>query len=253
MPYIDLGAVVGPQGEQGATGAQGIRGEQGLPGPNQVTNSTATPLTGVLVGKNGVVGVESIDDVPTQNSTGFATSGAVKTALDAKANQQQLAYVETDTTASRAYDVGEYFCWNGLLYRATAEIASGGTFTVNTNCEQVTVGAELQDKLQLKTFAISSGQTLTIGVASNYQTVAFLVATEGARATLDSLHYSVLLRQTASISTSYSILQTVASGSEIAVNLTSNGLTVKNNNATYGIEVVVLVFSGIQNMTFAVS
>lgn len=128
MPYIDLGAVVGPQGEQGATGAQGIRGEQGLPGPNQVTNSTATPLAGVLVGKNGVVGVESIDDVPTQNSTGFATSGGVKTALDTKANQPQLAYVETGTTASRNYTEGQYISLNGLLYTADTTIASGATF-----------------------------------------------------------------------------------------------------------------------------
>lgn len=56
------------------------------------------------------------------------------------ATEQQLAYVETGTTASRAYAVGEYFCWNGLLYRAKTAISSGGTFTPNTNCEQVTEG-----------------------------------------------------------------------------------------------------------------
>lgn len=56
------------------------------------------------------------------------------------ATEQQLAYVETGTTASRAYAVGEYFCWNGLLYRVKTAISSGGTFTVNTNCEQVTGG-----------------------------------------------------------------------------------------------------------------
>ena len=56
------------------------------------------------------------------------------------ATEQQLAYVETGTTASRAYAVGEYFCWNGLLYRAKTAISSGGTFTPETNCKQVTVG-----------------------------------------------------------------------------------------------------------------
>lgn len=56
------------------------------------------------------------------------------------ANQTQLAYVETGTTASRAYSVGEYFCWNGLLYRAKTAISQGATFTVNTNCEQKTEG-----------------------------------------------------------------------------------------------------------------
>lgn len=81
MPVIDLGRVIGPQGPQGDTGAQGIRGEQGLPGPNQVTNSTATPLTGVLTGNGSVVGVENIDDAPTPNSTGFATSGGTDKAI----------------------------------------------------------------------------------------------------------------------------------------------------------------------------
>lgn len=81
MPSLDLGPVVGPQGEQGATGAQGIRGEQGLPGPNQVTNSTATPLTGVLTGNGSVVGVANIDAEPTEDSTGFAQSGGTNKAI----------------------------------------------------------------------------------------------------------------------------------------------------------------------------
>ena len=84
MAVIDLGRVIGPQGPQGATGAQGVRGEQGLPGPNQLTNQTATPLTGVIVGENGVVGIRSIDATPTADSNGFPTSGGVKTALDGK-------------------------------------------------------------------------------------------------------------------------------------------------------------------------
>lgn len=84
MPSLDLGSVVGPQGEQGATGAQGIRGEQGLPGPNQVTNSTATPLTGVLTGNGSVVGVASIDAAPTEDSTGFAQSGGTDKAIKAR-------------------------------------------------------------------------------------------------------------------------------------------------------------------------
>ena len=84
MPSLDLGSVVGPPGEQGATGAQGIRGEQGLPGPNQVTNSTATPLTGVLTGNGSVVGVASVDAAPTADSTGFAQSGGTYQAIKGK-------------------------------------------------------------------------------------------------------------------------------------------------------------------------
>ena len=47
---------------------------------------------------------------------------------DAKANQTQLAYVETGTTASQNYTAGQYICWNGLLYTADTAIASGATF-----------------------------------------------------------------------------------------------------------------------------
>lgn len=43
------------------------------------------------------------------------------------ATEQQLAYVETGTTASRNYTAGEYICWNGLLYTADTAIASGAT------------------------------------------------------------------------------------------------------------------------------
>lgn len=60
--------------------------------------------------------------------------------------QNQLATVETGPNSSKAYAVGEYFCWGGTLYRAKTAIASGASFTVGTNCEAVTVGEELNNK-----------------------------------------------------------------------------------------------------------
>jgi len=48
--------------------------------------------------------------------------------LDGKANQSQLAYVETGTTASRNYTAGWHISLNGLLYTAATAIASGATF-----------------------------------------------------------------------------------------------------------------------------
>lgn len=59
------------------------------------------------------------------------------------ATEQQIAYVETGSTASRAYAVGDYFCWGGLLYRVTAAISSGAAFTPGTNCAAQTVGEAL--------------------------------------------------------------------------------------------------------------
>ena len=59
------------------------------------------------------------------------------------ATEQQIAYVETGSTASRNYAVGDYFCWQGMLYLVTAAISSGAAFTVGTNCTAQTVGEAL--------------------------------------------------------------------------------------------------------------
>ena len=55
------------------------------------------------------------------------------------ATEQELAYVERGSTASRAYAAGEYFCMNGQLYRATSTIASGVSFATGSsgNCTSV--------------------------------------------------------------------------------------------------------------------
>ena len=91
--------------------------------------------------------------------------GAIDELFEEKANQSQLAYIESGSTASRAYAVGEYFCWSGLLYRAKTAIASGASFTVGTNCEAVSSGGlnDLNSKtVQFKSISATAGQTVTI-------------------------------------------------------------------------------------------
>lgn len=48
--------------------------------------------------------------------------------------EQMIAPVETSTTASQAYAIGEQFILNGTLYTATAAITAGGTITIDGNC-----------------------------------------------------------------------------------------------------------------------
>lgn len=134
MPVIDLGRVIGPPGETGPQGAQGARGPEGTPGPNTVTNSTLTPLTGVLVGNGSNVGIRDISGTPTSGSDALLTSGGAFAALLQKAAHTEIAPYESSSTASRAYGVGQRFCYGNNLYVATAEIASGGTITPGTNC-----------------------------------------------------------------------------------------------------------------------
>ena len=64
-------------------------------------------------------------------------------ALGSKAANQSLAPIESSSTASRNYSIGQQFVYNGLLYEATSAIASGGTITPGTNCARTTVAEEL--------------------------------------------------------------------------------------------------------------
>lgn len=86
------------------------------------------------------------------------------------ANQAQLAYVESGSTASRAYAVGEYFCWRGLLYRVTAAISSGGAFTPETNCVQTSATKMLT--LRSGTFTTNSNGRVSSGL---YWTQGYIV------------------------------------------------------------------------------
>ena len=115
--------------------------------------------SGILMG-DGAGGVTAATpgtdyQAPLTAGTDYATPSQ----LDGKANQAQLAYVESGTTASRAYAVGEYFCRNGLLYRAKTAISSGGTFTPGTNCEQVTGGGvnQIAPKLLMSEWVTGTG------------------------------------------------------------------------------------------------
>lgn len=74
---------------------------------------------------------------------------AVAAAVDGKADKTDIAPVESSSTASQSYAIGDQFYYNGLLYKATAVINSGGTITPNGNCtlsktlvEQIASGAD---------------------------------------------------------------------------------------------------------------
>lgn len=94
MPQIDLGSVVGPAGPQGVPGPAGADGVQGIPGPNQVTAATSTTLGTasapvVLIANGSKVGSRAFDPEPTAGSSGLLTSGAIETALSARADYGQ--------------------------------------------------------------------------------------------------------------------------------------------------------------------
>lgn len=50
---------------------------------------------------------------------------------------------EASATSTHAYNIGDTFYYNDVLYKATAQIAIGGTIVPSTNCTAVTVMSEL--------------------------------------------------------------------------------------------------------------
>jgi hypothetical protein len=77
------------------------------------------------------VGLGNVDNTSDLNKP---VSTAQQTALNGKTDTTVIAPTETTTTASRRYEIGEQFILSGVLYTATAVIASGDTIIVDTNC-----------------------------------------------------------------------------------------------------------------------
>ena len=76
-----------------------------------------------------------------------------------------LATVETTSTASKAYAVGDLLVYNNQLYKVASAIAAGGTLTPGTNITAVTVESELDGKQNVITG--NFGDSLTFDVNSN--------------------------------------------------------------------------------------
>lgn len=122
--------------------------------PTSIGAQPKITASGILKG-DGAGGVgAAVAGTDYQAPLTAGTDYATPAQLEGKANQTQLAVVETGSTASVAHAVGEYFCWNGLLYRATAAISVGQSFTPGTNCYQTTamdmvppriIGGDLND------------------------------------------------------------------------------------------------------------
>ena len=61
-----------------------------------------------------------------------------------KLDQSAAATVEDGSTSSKAYAIGEYFIRGGKYCKCISAIASGGTFTKNTNYQETDIGAQIK-------------------------------------------------------------------------------------------------------------
>lgn len=97
------------------------------------------------------------------------TNDAIVEVNGKKAEASDLTSIsESGTTASQAISAGKFFYLNGTLVRAKTAIASGATFTLNTNYEVVTAGAlnELNSALTMKQLKVSDGVTISANSAT---------------------------------------------------------------------------------------
>ena len=73
------------------------------------------------------------------------TTNVTRHKLQDTDGRAMLAPTEASSTASAAHATGTYFIYGGVLYQATADIASGGTITPGTNCKEAPLGDSVSD------------------------------------------------------------------------------------------------------------
>ena len=98
------------------------------------------------------VGLGNVDNTSDLNKP---VSTAQQIALNGKTDTTVIAPTEATTTASRRYEISEQFILNGVLYTATAVIASGDTIIVNTNCALSESITEQIDEVNAKTSGLT--------------------------------------------------------------------------------------------------
>lgn len=127
--------------------------------------SGAVTYTAPVTSVNGQTGAVNVDTDWGDIGGSIDDQTDLKNRLDAKVNASNVATIESSSTASNAYEVGDYLVYNGQLYEAITSIVVGETLIVGTNIESTTVGEELSE--------LKSGlmwQTLASGVSSSVRT-----------------------------------------------------------------------------------
>ena len=78
-----------------------------------------------------------------------------------------FATVETSSTASRAYAVGENLVYDSVMYKVTTAIAQGGTITPGTNVQATTVAAACDAAIEEAKAAVETVETAEMVVTAD--------------------------------------------------------------------------------------
>ena len=102
-------------------------------------STAATYAVGDLVLHNDVL-YKCIVAVTTAGAWNSANWQQTTIADELGGGDDNLAYVEDGSTASRNYNAGDYIIWQGTAYQASTAIGSGTTLAVGTNLTAITGG-----------------------------------------------------------------------------------------------------------------
>lgn len=195
----------------------------------------------------GLGNVDNTSDLNKPIST--ATQTALGTLDEDKADKTDIATVESGTTASRAYSVGELVYVSGTLYRVKTAIASGATFTVGTNIEVTNISNALKDKGSVsvtadgvKTYRVLLNELYAQMVSSKITPRSYLqVANVLYHSSVGKTIYSNSLTQASYLSVTTIELNPTASKMYSGA-VRSNGLTVTDDSSTVPQSGLVITF-----------
>ena len=212
------------------------KGDTGDAGPNSISGTTATTLTGILKGNGSTVETATVDSTPNASHTGnLISSAGVAGALAGKASTENLvAHIEaTASSLSRAYEVDEYFVYNGTLYRCTSAISAGDAMAVGTNCAAATIGNDMYT-MRRKYVLSGNGKAVSITLGSASSIAAYLAAVIGPRANNTGLYYLDLCTS----DSQYHFIHNIVAASNVSV-ASSGGVCTITNNTSNTVTVVL--------------
>lgn len=126
---------------------------------------------------------------------------------------------EATATSTHSYSVGDYFFYNDVLYKATANIGVGDTIVPNTNCTGVTVMSELE----------SGGAVSASGVS--YVNTSSGLSGDDVQEAIDELADEKIDTFSGSVTDASSNTYTAVTADGIAYDATNNQLLLKVNGA----------------------
>lgn len=138
--------------------------------------------------KTTPINATNLNNIETGIENAYTDIGTINTAVEGKAEADDLTPIsETGSTASQAIGARTFFYLEGTLVRAKVDIASGATFTLNTNYEVVSAGAlnnlggatiDVSNVIQSEV-TLSAGQTGTYNVTEPCYIIYFLSGNSG--------------------------------------------------------------------------